>query len=157
MADVHVRHQVVVVPDLRDLSFSVGAVDRDVFAERIPAADLHEASLTCEPAVLGFFSQDHADTETVALPKGHAGFDDAVGSHDRAVPDDGAGLDDCIRPHRHPPTEAGLGMHDSRRMDGRLGGGWGAGGPPCHLPPPRPPGAGEPNPPSAYPPPPPPS
>src|SRR5207247_2863542 len=120
-------------PDLRDLSFSVGAVDRDVFAERIPAADLHEASLTCEPAVLGFFSQDHADTETVALPKGHAGFDDAVGSHDRAVTDDGAGLADRIRPHRHPPTEAGLGMHDSRRMDGRLGGGWGAVGTHGHL------------------------
>src|SRR5207247_4604122 len=64
VADVHVGHQVVVIPDLRDLSFSVAPFHRDVFSAHILAADTHEASLACEPTVLGLLPQDYADAET---------------------------------------------------------------------------------------------
>src|SRR5437667_381930 len=120
VADVHVGHQVVVIPDLRDLPFSVAPVHRDVFAERILAADAHEASLACEPAVLGFFPQDHADAETVALPEGHAGFHHAMRSDDRVIADDHAGLDDRIGSHPHPPA-AGCALAATIRTPGIRG------------------------------------
>src|SRR5256886_13886343 len=87
VADVHIRHQVVVIPDLRDLPFSVAPVHRDVFAERILAADAHEASLACEPAVLGFFPQDPADPETVVLPAGAPGFYHHLRPRDEVSPE----------------------------------------------------------------------
>src|SRR2546430_15295951 len=71
VADVHVGHQVVVIPDLRDLPFSVAPVHRDVFAERILAADAHEASLACEPAGPGVFPHGPPVPDTGALPEGH--------------------------------------------------------------------------------------
>src|SRR3989475_12536764 len=120
VGDVHVGHQVVVIPDLRDLPFSVAPVHRDVFAERILAADAHEASLACEPAVLGFFPQDHADAETVALPERHAGFYDAVRPDQRAVTDHSAGVDHHTPAHHDPPTPAGPRVHHPRPEGPRL-------------------------------------
>ncbi len=123
MAQVHVRHQKVVVPNLRDpgLLFAA-AIDRDVFANDIPVADDHLGIGTLVTQILRLGTDHGSGKYMISFADGRIATERDVVLDDRVAADFHARADHAIVADVNPVAEC------CSRIDNGGGGDGGAHG-----------------------------